>query len=188
MTGEAGHVRSRPPSLAGRMTEAADHVVRLPRWMPADEAARVLDVSPRTLRRRAASGALKRKHEDGRALYLVQTDEADTRPDTGRTPRPDGHRTSGQAGALGALRDELAALRAAAIDAERRAAVAEYRAQLAETDPAEVEALRARIGEITAERDEARAEASALGAAMVKRHGIIKRLSRALAAARSASK
>jgi len=174
------------------MTEAADHVVRLPRWIPADEAARVLDVSPRTLRRRAAAGAVKRKREAGRALYLVPVPEADARPDDGRFSRPDGHRTSGQAAAVELLRSQLEAANVARIDAERRAAVAEYRATIAEAaaeiTPDRVELLQAeaaraamlddRVAMLAASLDEARREAEALGAAMRKRYALIQRLAK----------
>ncbi len=166
-------------------------------WLTAREATARLNVSKRTIQRRAAAGEIERRtRADGRSEYRITNDVIEglhpvtsprgVTPDNA-TPRDVTPRVTDE-GALAALREELTALRVATIDAERRAAVAEYRAQLAETDPAEVEALRARIAETVAERDEARAEAVKLGAAMVKRHGIIQRLTRALTAAQGASK
>lgn len=163
-------------------------------WITGAVAADRLGVSLRTLQRMASRGEVERQRRGTRSYFRInETDLHDKRdttdarqaPSTTRHATP---RATSDEGALAALREELTALRVATIDAERRAAVAEYRAQLAETDPAEVEALRARIAETVAERDEARAEAVKLGAAMVKRHSIIQRLTRALTAAQGASK
>ena len=88
----------------------------------------------------------------------------------------------------------IARLEEGRADAERRAAVAEYRAEIAETDPAVVEALREELDQlrkaleerdqtiaaVTEERDEARQHAQRLADAMIKRAGIIRRLTQRL--------
>jgi len=170
-----------------KVSEVSVQVVQLPRWASGSEAAAILGISERQLRRRAAAGKVERRKTGGRAEYRVAGPAA---PKSVRSVRPDvrpvmsGH----EAGAIEELRALLAAEQAARIDAERRAAVAEYRAAIAETDPAEVEALRAtvdeleaNVAELTTERDQARDQAQALADAMRKRHGLIKRLTARLA-------
>ena len=85
-------------------------------------------------------------------------------------------------GAITEIRALLASEQTARIDAERRAAVAEYRVEIAEVDPSEVEELRNQVATLTTERDEAREHGQRLADAMTKRHGLIKRLTARLGA------
>lgn len=170
-------------------------VVRLataPRWLPGPDAAAALGVSLRTLQRKAAGGEVEREQRGRRSYFRVSapvpTDDtraSDTRHERhARHERRDTDTTYDTTRATNdAMRATVLALTDRLADAERRAAVAEYRAELAEADPDEVEALRAGLEErdativgLRAELADVRAQAEELAAAMVKRHGIIKRL------------
>lgn len=202
--GTVDSVRTRPPLSARTCPPPLSALSAMnvrplhTEWLATEDAADRLGVTPRTLRRRAASGAIKKEtRDDGRAYYRVpkatSSPDASARtsaPDTPGHVRPDVRAMSAPSPASEALRAELADVRQALVDAERRAAVAEYRAAVAETDPDEVDrlrrtvaeqdediaALRSEIEAVAGERDDARAQAQRLADAMVKRHGIIKRL------------
>lgn len=172
------------------MSEASVRIVRLQRWASPAEAASALGISERQLRRKAAAGLVERRRVGGRSEYQIPSGPVpDTMSGPTSDPRPDvrpvmsGHETdasdtpdamSGRFGhALEAMRAELATVRAALVDAERRAAVAEYRADLAES--ADVDTLRADLERVTAERDAARDRVRSL------RTGTIARLARRVA-------
>lgn len=155
-------------------------------WLAGPEAANALGVSLRTLQRKAASGSVERTVRGRRSLYLVSAPVNDATDDThDATPIGDTDATDDNA-RHDATSDatpnptviELAVRLA---DAERRAAVAEYRVAIAETDPEVVAGLRSQVATLTAERDEAREQGQQLAAAMTKRHGLIKRLTARLA-------
>ncbi len=133
-------------------------------WLPTNEAAHRLGISRRTIQRRARAGSIEtRPGALGCVEYRVPAHD-DTRADTtAKTPPVTRHDTG--IAAFERLVDKLlAAEQTARIDAERRAALAEYQ-----------------LKNVTAERDEAREQGQRLADAMTKRHGIIKRLTAKLA-------
>ena len=164
-------------------------VVRLAtaaRWLPGHEAAEALGVSLRTLQRNATRGTVERTTRGRRSLYLVSAPATDATGDT-TTRATIGDTDATDDNARHERHDRRQAdptvveLAMRLADAERRAAVAEYRVAIAEVDPDEVEALRAELATMTAERDEARTQGQALADAMRKRHALIKRLTARLA-------
>ena len=170
---ELGAIRATPRPV--------ENVVALSRWLSPADAADALGISLRALQYRAGRGEIERRKQGRRTLYRVdgrtQPADASLRQSELTNATTDA-RNPKDALALLELRDLLAAAQTAQVDAERRAAVAEYRAKVAETDPGEVQALRARIAELEAqsatlmdERNEARAGREALAEAMRKRHG-----------------
>lgn len=165
-------------------------------WLPTNEAAELLGVSRRTIQRRARSGKIEtRPGVNGSVEYRVPAGVVTPAPPMTVTPSVMPVVTPRDTpGAVEELRALLAAEQTARIDAERRAAVAEYRVEIAEVDPSEVEELRAQVAlldelqnqvaTLTTERDEAREQGQALADSMRKRHQLIKRLTAQLSEAR----
>lgn len=159
-------------------TTASGKVVDLPRWAAPAEVAAAYGVSSRTLRLWASKGKVERRGSGRTTRYRMpstsrKTETAAGMPDTARAQVPAVPRqaeTQVPASSPADVSAELAYLRAALVDAERRAAVAEYRAELAES--VDVDALRADLERVTAERDAARDRVREL------RTGTIARLAR----------
>ena len=148
--------------------DSPDNVVALSRWLSPSEAAEALGLSIRALQYRAKRGDIERRKEGRRTFYRVegrtQLAVAPMRQSE-RTHATKDARNAKDATATAELRALLAAEQTARIDAERRAAVAEYQ-----------------LENVTAERDLAREQGQRLAAAMRKRHGLIKRLTARLGA------
>ncbi len=154
--------------------DSPDNVVALSRWLSPSEAAEALGLSIRALQYRAKRGDIERRKEGRRTFYRVegrtQSAVAPMRQSE-RTHATKDARNAKDATATAELRALLAAEQTARIDAERRAAVAEYQLKNVTSD----------LETMTAERDLARAQGQRLADAMRKRHGLIKRLTAKLA-------
>jgi len=158
-------------------------------WLPTNDAASALGISRRTIQRRAKSGSIKtRPGARGSVEYQVPTHDMTRGVTVSKSPRvtprvtPDDIGIAAFERLVDKLRADLNESHRARRDAERRTAVAEYRVEIAEVDPSEVEELRNQVATLTAERDEAREHGQRLADAMTKRHGLIKRLTARLGA------
>lgn len=147
-------------------------------WLPTRDACARLGVTRRTLQRWAKAGRIDSRDDNGHTVYRVTPDHASPARDTGPVSqaRRTTHATRDTAPIVAELRELLDASNRARIDAERRAATAEYRADLAETEPETVAELREQVERLTRERDEAREHAHRLADAMRKRHALIRRI------------
>jgi len=170
-------------------TRQRGNLVALPVWGTPTEAASAYGISARTLRLWAKQGKADRRGKGKQTQYRLPNGNPRGNdagmPLAAMPPLPATVAALPLETATSAsteLRALLTVEQTARIDAERRAAVAEYRVAIAEVDPAEVEALRADLATMTAERDEAREQGQRLAAAMTKRHGLIKRLTARLGA------
>jgi len=152
-------------------------------WLPTRDACERLGVTRRTLQRWAKAGRIDSRDDNGHTVYRVTPDHASPARDTGTTSqtRRTTPATRDNVPLVTELREQLEASHRARIDAERRAAVAEYRAELAETDPEIVAEMHKQAERLERERDHAREQGQRLADAMRKRHALIKRLTRQLA-------
>lgn len=181
------------------MTDHDPNLIQLPRWGTAKEAAAAYGIAARTLRHWATRGKVKRRGSGADTRYLLPPPSRDESERGNGRGMPRGNAAASaasvphrEAAAVELLRSQLEAANGARIDAERRAAVAEYRATIAEAaaeiTPDRVELLQAeaaraamlddRVAMLAASLDEARREAEALGAAMRKRYALIQRLAK----------
>ena len=170
-TGNRGAMIEHVPATAA--------IVHLPQWASPSEAAAAHGISERTLRLWAKQGRVQRQGGGRSVLYRLPS-RGDAAPVAGMplaagdpVPAIAATRTVNSAAEW---RDMLDAAIAARVNAERRAAVAEYRAELATVDPDEYAATLEELARVTAERDEAMAAAIRLDAAMRKRFQLIQRL------------